>query len=506
VLPVSARAAVAQSWNPAIAVSPAAESTEEPQAAINEHGDLAVVWENRTSGYHTKIELSRRPAGGSFSAPVTITEAPGENTSPAIALGPEGQLIVLWQTDADTEYEVRELVMASTGSIAGGQFSTPEAISGYEGGNGFMHPRAAITDGGEALAMWRGLDERIHYTERHPSGAHFAQPETIGKQGTMVFSPGGTALAVWGEGEGLAAHLVAAVEQPGLPLAPAETIEATACGELHAAINDAGDAVVDWTTTKQCESGGEPVWLRASYRPAGGHFGAPLDAAELGGWAQAGGVAVSPKGRAELSAKGWMTNPAYPGYVTALTRLPDGSYGAAETISNQELLESPPVLASTPRGTSTGPPRPATGGANSKAESSPMSPLSPARSRLNPNGCRPCTTNTRARRRSWRPAKGRRLPYGSQASSASSWQRSRLRKTRPHRRRRPGRRRRRRIHPAGPGRSPGAPPSPRRKARPHKVKLRRWPARRQRIRPVESPARSLSAPPRNPGISPSPAA
>jgi hypothetical protein len=344
-LPVSAGAAVGQSWNPAITVSPAGESTEEPQAAIDAHGDLAVVWENRTSDYHTTIQLSRKLAGGSFSTPVTITEAPGENISPAVAVGPEGQVVVVWTSDADTEYEARELVMASTGSIAGGQFSAPEAISNYEGGNGFMYPRAAITDSGEALAIWRGLDERIHYTERPPNGAHFAQPETIGRQGKLVFSPDGTALAVWAEGEGLAAHLLAAVKQPGLPFTPAESIEATGCGELHAAINDAGDAVVDWTTTKECDSGAEPVLLQAAYRPAGGHFGAPVDAAEMGGWAQVGGVAVSPDGRVVLSAKGWMTKPAYPGYVTALTRLPDGSYGAPETISNQELLEDPPVLA-----------------------------------------------------------------------------------------------------------------------------------------------------------------
>jgi hypothetical protein len=36
--------------------------------------------------------------------------------------------------------------------------------------------------------------------------------------------------------------------------------------------------------------------------------------------------------------------------VTALTRLPDGSYGAPETISNQELLEGPPALASDAEG------------------------------------------------------------------------------------------------------------------------------------------------------------
>jgi hypothetical protein len=343
-LPVSAGAAVENSWNPAIAVSPASESAEAPQAAIDAHGDLAVVWENRSSGYHTTIELSRKPAGGSFSAPVTIGEEPGENESPAVALGPEGQLIVVWTSEADTQYEERELVMASTGSIAGGQFSAPEAISGYEGGNGFMHPRAAITDSGEALAFWRGLDERFHYTERLPGGTHFAQPQTLAHSGSLALSPDGTALAVWGEGEELAAHLVAAIKRPGLPFEPAETIDALACGELHAAINDAGDAIVDWTTTKECDSGGEVV-LHADYRPAGGHFGAPVDAAELGGWARAGGVAVSPAGRVAISTQGWMTSPASPAYVTALTRLPDGSYGAPETISHQELLEDPPVLA-----------------------------------------------------------------------------------------------------------------------------------------------------------------
>lgn len=343
-LPVQARAVVGESWNPTITVSPAGEETGEPQAAIDAHGDLAVVWENHVSSYHTTIELSRKLAGGSFSAPVTITEAPGQNSSPAIALGPEGQVIVLWQTDADIEYEAREVLMASTGSITGGQFSAPEAISGYEGGNGFMHPRAEITDSGEALAFWRGLDERFHYTERPPNGAHFAPPRTFGRPGKVVFSPDGTALDVWVEGDELAAHTVASVKPPGSPFGPTETIEATGCGELHAAINDSGAAVVDWTTTKECDSGGT-VWLGAAYRPAGGRFGAPVDVAEMGGWAQAGGVAVSPEGRAVLSAKGWITSPASPSYVTALSRMPDGSYGAAESITNQELLEGPPVLA-----------------------------------------------------------------------------------------------------------------------------------------------------------------
>jgi hypothetical protein len=212
---VPAASAGAAVWNPTVTVSPADESAEEPQVAINAHGDVAVVWEDRTSPFGTKIQLSMKPAGGSFSAPVTITEAPGENTGPAVALGPGGQVIVVWQTPADIEYLNRELVMASTGSIAGGQFSAPEAISGYEGGTGPLYSRAEISASGEALAFWRGVDERLHYTERPPGGAHFAPPETIGHPGTLVFSPDGTALAVWVEGYELTAHMGVAIKPPG---------------------------------------------------------------------------------------------------------------------------------------------------------------------------------------------------------------------------------------------------------------------------------------------------
>jgi hypothetical protein len=346
-MPAPARAAGTVTWKVPITVSLAAESPEEPAAAIDANGDVAVVWEDRTSGFRTKIELSRKLAGGSFSAPVTITEAPGENISPAVALGPEGQVVVVWTTQADIEYRLRELVMASTGSITEGQFSTPEAISGYEPGNGYMRPGVAITYSGEAFAVWRGLDERIHYAQRPRGGVHFAPPGTLSNPGspaeglTLTFSPGGTALAIWGD----RGHLLAAVRKPGAEWGAAETIETVGCFDLHAAINDAGAAAIDWGRTKECHSGAEPTWLEAAYRPAGGHFGAAVEAAEMAGWSRAGSVAVSPDGRVVISAKGWMLSPASAGYMTALTRLPGGDYGAPETISKEEFDEEPPVLA-----------------------------------------------------------------------------------------------------------------------------------------------------------------
>ncbi len=337
VQPAPAGAAVDQSWNPPVTVSP---SAVEAQAAIDAHGDLAVVW----NGNPGPIELSTRLAGGSFSAPVTITETPeGHNKSPAVALGPEGQVIVVWTTDVDEGPLVRELVMASTGSITGGAFSPPEPISGYEGGNGWMYPRVAITAAGEAIAMWKGLaTSDIHYAERPPGGAHFAAPQTIGTEpGVLAFSPGGTALAVWWEGN----ETVAAVKPPGSPFDTPETIApAKQCSRLQAAINDVGDAVIAWTVSPVCGGGQEPNSLQAVYRPAGRHFGPLVDVAQISGWADVGGVAVSPQGRVAISASGHILSPASPSPVTTFTRLPDGTYGTPETISNQ-AVDEPPVLA-----------------------------------------------------------------------------------------------------------------------------------------------------------------
>jgi hypothetical protein len=219
-----------------------------------------------------------------------------------------------------------------------------------------MRPRAAISQKGESLAVWRGLDDKMHYATSASGKAAFSAPheivnpsETLDDQ-IVAFAPSGAAVVAW-KGS---FHVYAAVRDPGGSFAPTQGVEAESCsgGDFHAAIDDAGAAVLDWSSDwrrlsseKECEVGGTPTWLRAAYRAPGHSFDAPVNAAEMDGWSDAGGVTVSGTGRATISAKGWMLSPSSPSYETALTRLPDGSYGDAQTIVREAPVEEPALLA-----------------------------------------------------------------------------------------------------------------------------------------------------------------
>lgn len=342
--------ALAGGWAAPVTVSPPGQYVEAPQAAVDERGDEAVVWEDRINPYHTKIEISLRPDGGSFASPVTVTEAPGENSTPSVALGPRGEALVAWSSEADTEHEARELIETSSGSVATGSFSPPTPVSGYEGGNGWMYPHVGIAADGEAVAVWAGLDGRLHYATRPAGSDGFGAPRSVTNPGgTTMFSPsidispGGSAVAAWTDYQ----HVYATVREAGGSFGAVQTVESAKCefDGVHAAIDAAGVAVLEWPTTNdECDSG-VAVTLMAAYRPPGETFEAPVAAAAMGGWSWAGDPAVSPAGRVTISALGEMTRPASPGSLTALTRSADGSWGEPEAISRDDAVEEPPALA-----------------------------------------------------------------------------------------------------------------------------------------------------------------
>jgi hypothetical protein len=337
----AASGATAAKWSEPATVSPAGQYVEAPRVAIDERGDVAVVWVDRADGYHTTVQLSVKSTGGSFSPPVTITEAAGENTEPVVALGPEGQVIVVWQSEANSGNLARELLMFSSGSIAGGAFSPPQAISGYEGGNGSMYPDVAIDEHGEALAVWVGLgDGGIHYATRAPGADGFSVPGTVTNPGSAMNSPSiaiaqnGAALAAWMDDQ----HVYAAAREAGDAFGGAQTIEQAPCLRpgVNTAIDEGGEAVVSWTADNpKCEGGTEGV--RASYHAPGQPFETPGREAKM--LALAGGVAVSPKGKVTLSGPGTAVTPYS---LITVTRTADGSYGSPEAFS--EAGEEP-VLA-----------------------------------------------------------------------------------------------------------------------------------------------------------------
>jgi hypothetical protein len=346
-----ASGAAGATWSEPLAVSPTEQYAEEPNVAIDDHGDVAVVWRQSIDSYNSAIQVSVKPAGSSFSAPIELSNGPGQSPEPAVALGPAGEVLVVWESEDGTRKISGERVMFSEGSVAGGEFSEPKAIA-MEGVSGGGRPlKVAIDRHGEALAVWEGFPGHMVYATRAPGAGSFSAPVAVTNPGLSVDRPGiaiadnGSAIVAWTgwvekETDGKSwVGAFAAVREAGGAFGPAQTLELAPCMysyPVDTAINDAGQAVVSWTAENpECESGGAGV--SASYRVPGQAFQNPvtIPPQTLG---QAGGDAVSPNGTVTVSGRG-------PGSLVALTRMPDGSYGDREVISQDQPFEDPPALA-----------------------------------------------------------------------------------------------------------------------------------------------------------------
>jgi hypothetical protein len=336
-------------WSEPLAVSPTDQYAEEPSVAIDEHGDAVVVWRQSINSYESAIQVSVKPAGGSFSAPTELLNGPGQNQEPEVALGPAGEVMVVWGSEDRTRKIEGERLMFSEGSVATGVFSAPKAIATDSVGGGGLPLNVGIDRHGEALVVWQGMADNMLYATRALGAQTFSAPVEVSNPGLSLDRPGiaiasdGAAVVGWTgtvekrtNGKSWVGAF-AAVREPRGAFAPAQKLELAPCmrsDRTYTAINDAGQAVVSWTAEKpECESVISDG-VRASYRTPDEPFQTPASIAPQT-LNVAGGDAVSPNGTVTVSGSGT-------GGLIALTRMPDGSYGDREVISDaQSLWDSP---------------------------------------------------------------------------------------------------------------------------------------------------------------------
>ncbi len=82
-------------WQPAQALSAAGQSAESPQVAVDPAGDAVAVWA-RSNGTNTIVQSAARPAGGAWGAPLDLSAAGGNASTPQAAIDPEGNAVATW--------------------------------------------------------------------------------------------------------------------------------------------------------------------------------------------------------------------------------------------------------------------------------------------------------------------------------------------------------------------------------------------------------------------------
>jgi hypothetical protein len=320
---------------------------------MDDHGDIVVVWRQSIDPYNSAIQVSVAPAGGAFSAPIELLNGPGQNQEPEVALGPAGEVVVVWGSQDGTGRLNGERVMFATGSVGSGAFSEPKPLAQRGVYGGGLPLKVAIDQQGEALVVWGQDLEHMAYATRAPGAQRFSVPIELSNPGRSLDRPvisiasNGSAVVAWTgwvekttNGKSWTGAFAAVRDAKGA-FGSAQALELAPCmssSQVDSAINDAGQAVVSWMSAKsECESVISDG-VKASYRAPGQAFQRPasIPPQTLG---VAGGDAVSPSGVVTVSGRG-------SGGLVALRRMSDGSYGDRSVISQDPRFEDPPVLAS----------------------------------------------------------------------------------------------------------------------------------------------------------------
>ena len=204
IMPALAAAAPAHAmpvWNPAAFVSPAGSSAASPQIALDAQGNAIAVWV--VSGTNNEVVYSDHPAGGSWTAPVALSDPAEGAGAPVVAVDAHADAFVAWSQGNNNNIRIR----ASYRPAGGSWQATPDVLSAANVVS--VSPRLTVDGGGDEAIGWVQNDSGFTYTTMYgdyrAAGGAWKIPKALSQTTTSqlveqpagTFDPQGNATFVW---------------------------------------------------------------------------------------------------------------------------------------------------------------------------------------------------------------------------------------------------------------------------------------------------------------------
>jgi hypothetical protein len=325
------------------------ESSQSPQVAVDPLGNATAVWEWR-EGRIFVIQSATRPAGGSWSAPVTISNRGRFNSRPRVLVDSEGNATVVWLWILGASS-----VVQSATRPAGGSWSAPVDVSAV--GQAAFFFDVALDPQGGATAVWENESKGTIQSAARPTGGSWSAPVDISAAGAFSHSPQvavdsqGNATAVW-ERYNPKGTLIQSASRPvgGSWSAPVSLFKPRRYAQQpQVAVGPQGDVTAIWE-----RSNGSDLIVQSATRSAGGNWSAPVDIS--GGESSAGGdnlrLVVDSKGNVTAVWRAYDSNH-QKFVIQAATRPPGGVWSPPADISNRTESVNEPQIAVDPQGHAT---------------------------------------------------------------------------------------------------------------------------------------------------------
>jgi hypothetical protein len=322
-------------------LSETAKNASAPDVASDAQGDAVAVW-LQWDGSEERVQAAYRPAGGSFGAAQTLSEAGVEAETPRVTMNGSGEAVAVWNISVGGKMQIQ-----SAAAAPGGVFGAPADLTGLTVNASV--PQVALDSHGDAIAVWDGWDGaniRIEDALR-PAGESFGAPQYLSPAGynadvpQLAFDASGDALAVWSFDGSPSSTVQSAYLPAGGTFSSPQTVPAPN-GEPaqvpQVAFDGSGEGVVAWLQS----DGSEPrVYASVRSAGAGGTFSTPGTLDPSG--QEAYGPRVAGDGLSAVIVS-WKTFNGATSYTQAVERPAGGNFSAATDVSTEGPEESAPEV------------------------------------------------------------------------------------------------------------------------------------------------------------------
>jgi hypothetical protein len=285
-------------WSKPVQLSDSADiNVEDPQVAVDANGDATVSWVTLGSGATSFVQAAQRPAGGTWTQPVTVSRTDATVGAPQVAEDPNGDATTVWTLNNGTT-TVAEASVHPAGAAA---WSMPIDLSSADAPA--SNAQVAISPQGTSIAVWRHGTSTSATIQAavHAAGGQWQMPEDISSAGAedpqVTVDPHGNAAAIWDRSEG-ANTIVQAAQLPAGAASWQAAGSVSDAGQSATAAQIAADTQGDLTAVWQRSNGTNTI-VQAAVHPAGAPgWQAPADLSATGQSAENAAVAVDPRGNA----------------------------------------------------------------------------------------------------------------------------------------------------------------------------------------------------------------
>lgn len=141
-----------KTWSAAVAVATTPGASEDPAIAVGKDGSVVVVWTDTSSGDGKPDIYAARSAdkGKTWTAPVDVSNTPGVSSAPDVKIAPNGDTYVIW-LDTSSGTDSPDVYFASSAD-GGKTFSKPADVSNTPGKS--LTPAIALAQSGAIHVTW----------------------------------------------------------------------------------------------------------------------------------------------------------------------------------------------------------------------------------------------------------------------------------------------------------------------------------------------------------------